>query len=96
MLAVFGLYPSQSFHLPGILLIPSIGGSLLCNLFALPSRHSFSPCVAAHAAQGHSGGVLAVLGASISPVAILPTMTAAPITSAGRFSPFGPFGILIA
>jgi hypothetical protein len=30
---------------------------------------------------------------SISPVAILPTMTAAPITSAGRFSPLGPLGI---
>jgi hypothetical protein len=30
---------------------------------------------------------------SISPVAILPTMTVAPITSAGRRSPFGPLGI---
>jgi hypothetical protein len=30
---------------------------------------------------------------SISPVAILPTMMAAPIASAGRFSPFGPLGI---
>jgi hypothetical protein len=30
---------------------------------------------------------------SISPVAILPTMTAAPITSAGRFSPRGPRGM---
>jgi hypothetical protein len=28
-------------------------------------------------------------------VAILPTMTAAPITSAGRFSPLGPRGILV-
>ena len=32
---------------------------------------------------------------SISPVAILATMTAAPITSAGRFSPLGPLGTLI-
>lgn len=30
---------------------------------------------------------------SISPVAIRPTMTAAPITSAGRFSPLGPLGM---
>src|SRR5579871_2704496 len=30
---------------------------------------------------------------SISPVAIRPTMIAAPMTSAGRFSPLGPFGI---
>ena len=29
-----------------------------------------------------------------SPVAILATLTAAPITSAGRFSPFGPLGTL--
>lgn len=28
-----------------------------------------------------------------SPVAILPTMTAAPMASAGRFSPLGPRGI---
>ncbi len=44
---------------------------------------------------------LARLGAiplvsSISPVAIRPTMTAAPITSAGRFSPRGPRGIRFA
>src|SRR3984893_3267122 len=32
---------------------------------------------------------------SISPVAILPTMTAAPITSAGRFSPRGPRGSMM-
>src|SRR5438552_4536957 len=32
-------------------------------------------------------GVFSVLVSSISPEAILPTMTAAPITSAGRFSP---------
>ena len=32
-------------------------------------------------------------GSSISPVAIRPTMMAAPITSPGRFSPFGPLGI---
>jgi hypothetical protein len=38
----------------------------------------------------------ALLGVSkISPVAILATMIAAPITSAGRFSPRGPLGILI-
>src|SRR3989442_149107 len=36
------------------------------------------------------------LGVSIiSPVAILPTMTAAPITSAGRFSPRGPRGMYV-
>ena len=29
---------------------------------------------------------------SIAPVAILATMMAAPITSAGRFSPLGPWG----
>src|SRR5713101_3324319 len=34
-----------------------------------------------------------VVRSSISPVAILPIMTAAPITSAGRFSPFGPRGM---
>ena len=38
-------------------------------------------------------GVFSVLVSSISPEAILPTMTAAPITSAGRFSPGGPRGI---
>jgi hypothetical protein len=38
-------------------------------------------------------GFFSVLVSSISPVAILPTMTAAPITSAGRFSPRGPRGI---
>jgi hypothetical protein len=32
---------------------------------------------------------------SISPVAILATMMAAPITSAGRFSPLGPLGMPI-
>ena len=32
---------------------------------------------------------------SSSPVAILATMTAVPITSAGRFWPWGPFGIAI-
>jgi hypothetical protein len=31
---------------------------------------------------------------AICPVAIRMTLTAAPITSAGRFSPRGPFGIL--
>jgi hypothetical protein len=35
------------------------------------------------------------LVSSTSPVAILPTMTAAPITSAGRFSPLGPLGICL-
>src|SRR3984893_17263432 len=35
------------------------------------------------------------LFSSSSPVAILPTMTAAPITSARRFSPRGPLGILV-
>jgi hypothetical protein len=39
-----------------------------------------------------SRGVLAV----ISPVAIRMTWMALPITSAGRFSPFGPLGIRIA
>src|SRR5260370_406105 len=34
-----------------------------------------------------------VVRSSISPVAIFPIMTAAPITSAGRFSPFGPRGM---
>src|SRR5713101_4640503 len=34
-----------------------------------------------------------VVRSSISPVAILPIMTAAPITSAGRFSPLGPRGM---
>src|SRR5437016_5978872 len=34
-----------------------------------------------------------VVRSSTSPVAILPTMTALPITSAGRFSPLGPLGI---
>src|SRR5258708_8807979 len=34
-----------------------------------------------------------VVRSSISPVAILPIITAAPITSAGRFSPFGPRGM---
>src|SRR5438876_9710037 len=38
-------------------------------------------------------GVFSGLVSSISPEAILPTMTAAPITSAGRFSPGGPRGI---
>jgi hypothetical protein len=33
------------------------------------------------------------MSSSISPVAIFITLTAAPITSAGRFSPLGPLGI---
>src|SRR5205823_6664112 len=40
-------------------------------------------------------GFFSVLVSSTSPVAIRPTMTAAPITSAGRFSPWGPLGILV-
>jgi hypothetical protein len=39
-------------------------------------------------------GVVAVAKSSISLVATLPTMTAAPITSPARFSPFGPLGII--
>jgi hypothetical protein len=35
-----------------------------------------------------------LVDSSISPVAIFATMTAPPITSAGRFSPLGPRGIL--
>ena len=35
-----------------------------------------------------------VNSSSISPVAILATMTAAPTASAGRFSPFGPLGMV--
>jgi hypothetical protein len=37
-------------------------------------------------------GINLALGADSLPLAILPIMTAAPITSAGRFSPFGPLG----
>src|SRR5262245_3601368 len=38
-------------------------------------------------------GVVGFFASSISPVAIFATMTAAPITSAGRFSPRGPRGM---
>jgi hypothetical protein len=42
--------------------------------------------------RGDSWGIC---GPRFSPVAILPTMTALPITSAGRFSPWGPLGMAV-
>src|SRR5437016_1579512 len=45
-------------------------------------------------AHGRYPGPSGSISSSISCVAILATLMAAPITSAGRFSPRGPFGIL--
>ena len=75
--------------------------SVPSNFFALSRRQAGSPRPAAHFAQGHGGQLPAflILGAgtssAISPVAILAIMTARAFTSAGRFSPFGPRGILL-
>jgi hypothetical protein len=44
-------------------------------------------------ASGYRSSIEAVRSSVISLVAIFATMTVAPMTSAGRFSPLGPLGI---
>src|SRR5690349_18457909 len=71
---------------------PSSSRGLLGDLHSPLGRHPFCPCSAALSAR-LCYGPLSTGFSSISPVAIRITLTALPITSAGRFCPFGPLGI---
>jgi hypothetical protein len=66
----------------------------LLAMAARSSAFNFLPVPRHHAYRQHVLWV--VFDSSISAVAILVTMMAAPITFAGRFSPFGPRGIYLA
>src|SRR5947207_5548035 len=46
-------------------LLPTARGGFLSNLFPLLGRHASRPRLTAHAAQGHGGGILAVVGGHI-------------------------------
>jgi hypothetical protein len=53
------------------------------------AARAFPPLRPSSAAADFNGS--GSISSGISPVAIFMTLTAVPITSAGRFSPFGPF-----